>query len=91
MIRVKATGFPQFLAAFNTARAAGIEVTASGGNEMRVPDNTPVEVLRAVAATGAFVGADLGESPPDLTPGDVSKSAPKRRPRKNARSTAAEE
>lgn len=89
MIRVKAAGFPQFLAAFNTARTAGVDVTASGGNEMRVPDDTSLDVLRAVAATGAVVYADLSE--PDQTPTEALPPASKRRPRKNARSTAAEE
>lgn len=61
MIRIKARGFPQFLAAHATVRAAGVEPIASGGNEMRVPDDTDLGVLRAVAATGAVVHADLTE------------------------------
>ena len=59
MIRVNAVGFGQFYAAHAILRAAGVEVTASGGNEMRVPDDTRLDVLRAVAGTGATVYADL--------------------------------
>lgn len=76
MIRIKATGFPQFLAAHATLRAAGVEPVASGGNEMRVPDNTDLAVLRAVAATGAVVHAALTEPAPELPP-DETQTATK--------------
>lgn len=64
MILIKAAGFAQFLAAHATLRGAGVAVTASGGNEMRVPDDTDRAVLRAVAATGARVHTDLTEPGP---------------------------
>lgn len=64
MIRVNAVGFGQFYAAHAILRAAGVEVVASGGNEMRVPDDTRLDVLRAVAGTGATVYAELTE--PDV-------------------------
>ena len=85
MIRVKATGFPQFFAAHAVLRAAGVAVVASGGNEMRVPDDTDLDVLRAVAVTGAVVHADLSEREPDpAEPGGTTDSAPPpaRKPRK---------
>lgn len=85
MIRVKATGFPQFLAAHAVLRTAGVAVVASGGNEMRVPDSTDIAVLRDVAATGAVVHADLTEpDAPDTEPGDTGSDAPPpaRKPRK---------
>lgn len=81
MIRVKATGFPQFLAAHAVLRTAGVAVVASGGNEMRVPDSTDIAVLRDVAATGATVYADLTVpvEPDDTTDSDPP---PARKPRK---------
>lgn len=69
MILIKARGFPQFLAAFHTLRAAGVEPVATGGNEMRVPAGTDRAVLRAVAATGAAVHADLTEPEPETAEG----------------------
>lgn len=88
MIRIKATGFPQFFAAHATVRAAGVAVVASGGNEMRVPDDTDVAVLRAVAATGAVVFADLTEPAESGEPAaaDASHTSP-RKPRKTTRRT----
>ncbi|MCW6003867.1 hypothetical protein K1W54_04620 [Micromonospora sp. CPCC 205371] len=63
MIMIKARGWQQFLAAFGVLRRAGVEPVAAGGNQMRVPDDTDRDVLRAVAATGAVVHADLTEPP----------------------------
>jgi hypothetical protein len=64
VIRIKATGFPQFLAAHAVLRGAGVATVSGGGNEMRVPDDTDRGVLRSVAATGALVYADLTEPAP---------------------------
>lgn len=61
MITIKAHGWHQFLAAFGVLRNAGVEPVASGGNQMRVPDDACRQVLRAVAVTGADVHADLTE------------------------------
>lgn len=84
MIRIKATGFPQFFAAHTVLRVADINATASGGNEMRVPDDTPLDVLRAVAATGAVVDADLTApaEPDDTGDSDTPAPTPARKPRK---------
>lgn len=81
MIRIKATGFPQFLAAHATLVAAGVEPVAGGGNEMRVPDDTDVAVLRQVAETGATVYADLGAADPTEPPAEepARKTAPRRK------------
>jgi hypothetical protein len=64
VITIKAHGWHQFLAAFGVLRAAGVEPVASGGNQMRVPDDTDRALLRAVTATGAVVDADLTEPAP---------------------------
>jgi hypothetical protein len=89
MIHIQAAGFPQFLAAFGLLRAAGVQMTASGGNAMSVPDDTDLAVLRAVAATGAVVHADL-DTPSEraATPTTETSSADgdtnTRKPRKTA-------
>jgi hypothetical protein len=80
VIFVKAAGFAQFLAAHGTFRAAGVTPTASGGNEMRVPDDTSLDVLRAVAETGATVYADLAEPEPAVvSPPEISEPKPARK------------
>jgi hypothetical protein len=84
VIHINATGFPQFFAAHTILRAAGVEPIASGGNEMRVPDDTDRAVLRAVAATGAAVDADLTApaEPDDTGDSDTPAPTPARKPRK---------
>jgi hypothetical protein len=69
VITIKAHGWQQFLAAFGVLRAAGVEPVAAGGNTMRVAYDTDRGVLRAVAATGAAVYADLAEPAPSVEPG----------------------
>lgn len=76
MITIKAHGWQQFLAAFGVLRNAEVEPLASGGNEMRVPDDTDRTVLRAVAATGAVVHANLGEPDPEPPEPDATEAAP---------------
>lgn len=88
MIRVKATGFPQFFAAHAALLAAGVEPVASGGNEMRVPDDTDLAVLRTVAATGATVYADLSTAaPPEPSTPPAEKPARKTTPRRRTKET----
>lgn len=84
MIRVQAADFPQFLAAFGLLRGAGVDLIAAGGNELSVPDDTDVALLRAVAATGAVVHADLSESD---EPNNAGSETPARKPRKSTRRT----
>jgi hypothetical protein len=97
VITIKARGWQQFLTAFGVLRAAGVEPVAGGGNEMRVPDGTDVAVLRAVAATGAAVHADLTEpvtveetpEPSDIgTEPDEPAAAPGTPPADDATTTA---
>lgn len=78
MIRIRATDFGQFLAAHAVLRAAGVDVIAAGGNEASVPDDTDLTVLRAVAATGAVVDADLTDTDDE----EAAAEKPARKPRK---------
>jgi hypothetical protein len=83
VIRIQAVDFPQFLAAFGLLRGAGVDLIAAGGNEMSVPDDTDLGLLRAVAAVGATVHTDLAgtaEEPDDS--GDSDEGKPARKPRK---------
>jgi hypothetical protein len=77
VIPIVAHGWPQFLTVHAILRDAGVDVIASGGNDMSVPDDTPVDVLRQVAAAGATVHADLtkpAQPEPDPEPKPARKS-----------------
>lgn len=92
MILIQASGFDQFFAAFGVLRAAGVEVVSSGGNEMRVPDDTDRSTLRTVSATGAVVHADVSDpAAPDPDGGRKKPDPPEEpsaEPRSNRKSSS---
>ena len=96
MISIRSADFDQFMAAFGVLRHAGVDVTASGGNDMTVPDDTSRDVLREVAAWGAVVDADLSQRDNEAItgahaePDTTDEPKPARRPRKTTRRTAKE-
>jgi hypothetical protein len=97
MIRIQASGFGQFLAVHGLFRGAGVDVVAGGGNALAVPDDTDRALLRAAAAMGAAVHADLGDTDPPAgpvtePPGSTdATSEPARKPRKTTRSKTTRE
>lgn len=100
MIRIQAAGFGQFLAVHGLFHGAGVDVVAGGGNALAVPDDTDRNLLRAAAAMGATVHADLTDADqvtgsatetPGPTPGQEPAAATSRKPRKTTRSKTTRE
>jgi hypothetical protein len=95
MIRIQASGFGQFLAVHSLFYSAGVDVVAGGGNAFAVPDDTDRTLLRAAAAMGATVHADLADQvvePITEPPGSTdATSEPTRKARKTTRSKTTRE
>jgi hypothetical protein len=74
VIEVDARDWPTFLIAFGAARNAGLDVTPTGGNRMRLPDGTDPAVLSSLAGIdGVTVWTDQPAAPPEPAPEPVAE------------------